>query len=139
MIDVKQIKNIKASDAITQAGTSDVTYTTPLKLANWWVYIKATAAQWVLTFLAGSGNRIVQVDGTGAITAPYSILDMFVTDSDLIAAATGATYNSTNHYIASVTPANSKVFAQGTKYMDTITGYGYEAIQDNILRRTISS
>ncbi len=88
--------------------------------------------------LAGSTDRILQTDTNGNITAPYSIIDMYVTDSDLIAAATGATYNSGNYFIATVTPANSKTFSQGTKYINTATGYEYEAIQDNTLRRTLS-
>ena len=87
---------------------------------------------------AGTGNRIVQANAAGDASAPYSVLDMFVTDSDLITSATGATYNSGNHFIATVSPANSKVFSQGMKYVDTTTGYEYEAIQDNTLRRTLS-
>lgn len=45
---------IKATDAQTQAGTEDGAFITPLKLANWWVYIKGIFAATLTESLSGT-------------------------------------------------------------------------------------
>lgn len=74
--------------------------------------------------------RLVEANSSGALAATKPILSLLVTDSDVIAAITGATYTSDR---ANITPASSKVMYVGQIYDDGT--YTYIAIANNVVRR----
>jgi hypothetical protein len=80
--------------------------------------------------LTGTTTRMVSVSPSGDIGASNDVYDAYVTDSDVQAAITGATYTNGK---ASITPANSKTLLQGQIYAPA--GYFYFAIQDNTVGR----
>jgi len=97
------------------------------KLASEFIYQKNNA------FLTGTGNRLLQSDATGSITASSSLIDGFVVDTDIINAIAGATYNSGNNFTAGITSANGKNMYQGQMYASG--NYLYIAILDNLVKR----
>ena len=97
------------------------------KLANEFIYQKNNPA------LNGTGNRVMQTDSTGNVTATNNIIDGFTADSDITSAISGATFNGGNNYTASISPANSKVMYQGQLYVSG--NYLYIAISDNSVKR----
>lgn len=117
----------EASDTEMQTGAENTKPTTALRIANWFAW--RLAQSFTLGNLVGTGNRVMQVNSVGDVSAPYNIQDGFVTDSDVITAITGATYNSGNNFTANLTPANSKVFNQGQFYKNL--GVLYFATADN--------
>lgn len=80
---------------------------------------------------AGANNRLLQSNSMGDLSATQEIAEGFVTDTDVITAITGATYNSANNYTATVSPANSKTLYQGQWYKTG--GDLYFAVDDNIV------
>ena len=121
----------EASDAEMQAGTENTKPITALRIKNWFTW--RLTQPFTFGNLAGTGNRVVQVNSSGDTSAPYTIQDGFTTDSDVITALTAATYNSGNNYTATITPANSKVFNQGQFYRNA--GVLYFATADNQVSR----
>ena len=117
-----------ATDAEMQAGTNNTKYVTPWRITNWWTWLRTQSSMWTLSFLAGAGNRVVQVNSTGEISTPNVIMDGFVTDPVVISAITDATYNSANGYTANIAP-NGVFFYQGQMYKSG--QYLYIAILDN--------
>lgn len=83
--------------------------------------------------LIGTGDRVVLADASGVITATSTVVENFVTDSDIITAITGATYNGGNNYKSAISPASAKIFAQGQHYESG--AYMYFAVADNVVRR----
>jgi hypothetical protein len=125
------VSTSEASNAEMQAGTDNTKPTTALGIKNWFTW--RLTQPFTFGNLAGIGNRVVQVNSSGDTSAPYNIQDGFTTDSDVITALTGATYNSGNNYTATITPANSKVFNQGQFYKNA--GVLYFATADNQVSR----
>lgn len=80
--------------------------------------------------LSGVGNRVLQVNANGDIAAPNTCVDQIVTDSAVITAITGATYNVGNNYTAAIVPAGGKFFYQGQIYISGPTMY--IAASDNV-------
>lgn len=62
------------------------------KLFNWWTWLRGQANLWTLSFLAGSGDRIVQVDGNGKIGAKEKLTELFVTNPTIHNQIINATY-----------------------------------------------
>jgi len=89
--------------------------------------------------LAGSGSRVVVADASGNLTATQQLSNMFVTDADIVAAITGATYNSGNNFTAAITPASLKVFNQGFWYKDPASAFLYYAVANNASFRITGS
>ena len=119
------------SDAEMQTGTENTKPITALRNKTWFTW--RLTQPFTFGNLAGTGNRVVQVNSSGDTSAPYNIQDGFTTDSDVITALTAATYNSGNNYTATITPANSKVFNQGQFYKNA--GVLYFATADNQVSR----
>jgi hypothetical protein len=97
------------------------------KLASEFIYQKNNPA------FTGTGNRLVQTDYAGNLNAVNTVVDGFTADSDVITAITGATFNSSNNYTASLTPANNKIMYQGQMYVSG--NYLYIATSDNTVKR----
>ena len=81
------------------------------------------------TILQGTGTRSVSVNANGDLSATNLEVEGFVTDTDVITAITGGTYNSGNNYTVTLTPANGKVFYAGQFYKTG--GDLYIAVTDN--------
>ena len=82
----------------------------------------------------GTGVRALTSNATGDIAATTPILPVDVTDSDVITAITGATYNKANTFTATITPAGGKTFYKGQFYKSST--YLYIATADNVSYRT---
>ena len=122
------------SDAEMQAGTDNAKYVTALRATSWWAWLKSNPM--TLGFLSGTGNRVLQTNASGDISAPNEVLDGFVTDSDVITAITGATYNSGNNFTATISPSG-KFMYQGQMYNSG--AFFYLAILDNSVIRITKS
>ncbi|MCJ8208655.1 hypothetical protein MUY27_02980 [Mucilaginibacter sp. RS28] len=135
-----------ATDAETQISavvTEDYKFVSRLKLFNWlawrlqqaWTFIgNVTFSGAVkINYFTGATERVVTADAANQLQANYTIVSPYVTDTDIVAAISAATFNSTNKYTASITPANSKVMPRG--YIYYIPGTKYEAIDDNVVVR----
>jgi len=55
--------------------------------------------------LIGLGSRIIQTNSVGDISAVNNVNDWLIISPDVISAITAATFNSGNHYTASIVPA----------------------------------
>ena len=117
----------EASDAEMQTGSENTKPTTALRIATWFAW--RLSQPFTFSNLIGVGVRIMQVNSAGDVSAPYFVQEGFVTDSDVIIAIIGATYNSGNNFTATLIPANSKVFNQGQWYKNL--GVLYYATADN--------
>lgn len=106
-------------------------------LLHWWNWLKSTASRFRLPFLTNAtvNPRLTQVDSNGELSAPADnqIMDGFITDIDVIAAIVTATYNLSNAYTVSITPANSKKALAGQLYV--AGGFLYVVVAENIISR----
>lgn len=85
------------------------------------------------TSLAGTGERAVSASSTGQPSATYQIIERRVTDADITGAISGATFNSSNNFTASIIPTNSKnIF---TDQWFAVGSYKYEAVSTNVVMR----
>ncbi len=100
-------------------------------------YFTATPTSLISDNLSGSGTRLVSASSTGAILATTDTKECFVTDTDVITAITGATYNSGNNYTVIISPASLKIFTQGQMY--ATAGKLYVAVSDNLSMRLTAS
>lgn len=88
-------------------------------------------------FLVGSAERLMSADNSGGVQALHGLIEEIVTDNDIINACMAATYNSTNLYTSTITPANNKTFYKGQMCRTTSTAqpYMYKAISNNTVLR----
>lgn len=78
--------------------------------------------------------RVVTATTDGSLAATTPIIETYNTDTDVITAITGATYNKANTFSATLTPANGKVFYKGQLYKSST--YLYFATADNVAYRS---
>lgn len=79
-------------------------------------------------------ERVVSTtDGTLSAPTDNLLMDGFITDIDVIAAIVTATYNLSNAYTVSITPANSKKALAGQLYV--AGGFLYVVVAENIISR----
>lgn len=74
-------------------------------------------------------KSVVTADGTTGDLGLNEVINLFVTDSDIITAINSATFSQVK--LATITPANSKVIYQGQEYYNSTQNIYYRAIADN--------
>lgn len=74
-------------------------------------------------------TNVVTASGATGDLGLNEVINLFVTDSDIISAINSATFSQMK--LATITPANSKVIYQGQEYYNATQNVYYRAIADN--------
>lgn len=131
-----------ASDAetqITTAVTEDNKFVSRLKLFNWFGWVTAASARFKLSFLSGTGSRLVMAGADGTLSAPLAntIVERIVQDADIIAAITAEItankFTRATNFMSAILPAGGKTMYSGQEYFNA--PYLYRAVYDNYVVR----
>jgi len=143
-----KLSGTQASDIETQISapvTEDFKYISRSKLYNWWVWAKTQAITFSgslkLSFLTGTGERVLTVNSTNDVAGTYLLRSPYVTDVAIVTAITAADFSVNNP--VSITPAGGVIMRRGDMYFvaktSSTNGYWYYAVSDNFVSRTLLS
>jgi len=128
---------LKSTAAENQTGTIDNKFVTPSGQTTFMNWLKTQVPFWTNTYFSGGGVRILTANAAGLVSANTQILeaDIYVTDADIVTAASGGVYNTGNSFKSVITPANSKILYAGQYCFSG--NYKYEAFADNNVSRIL--